>query len=173
MAAMIRPVTPDLIPALSRLACDCFTETFGHLYPPEDLEVFLAKSYAADKLAAEIADPAQYWRVVMADDQPVAYLQIGPVNLPHDEADPASHGEIKKLYVHSSYQGRRLGQTLLSHAIDYLAQAYGASPQWLGVWNGNTKAQALYAKHGFEKVGGYIFPVGKTMDDEFILRRIP
>jgi hypothetical protein len=31
----------------------------------------------------------------------------------------------------------------------------------------------LYEAYGFERVGGYKFAVGQTMDDEFILRRMP
>ena len=35
----------------------------------------------------------------------------------------------------------------------------------------NNPAVALYAAHGFEKVGEYQYPVGAWLDDEFILRR--
>ena len=42
---------------------------------------------------------------------------------------------------------------------------------WLGVWSGNDKAQAFYAKRGFAKVGEYRFRVGETLDHEFIMRR--
>jgi ribosomal protein S18 acetylase RimI-like enzyme len=48
---------------------------------------------------------------------------------------------------------------------------FGGAGQWLGVWSGNLKAQRLYAAYGFERVGGYAFPVGRWRDDEFIMRR--
>ena len=41
----------------------------------------------------------------------------------------------------------------------------------IGVWSGNLKAQKLYAAYGFEKAGDYQYPVGRWLDDEFILRR--
>jgi ribosomal protein S18 acetylase RimI-like enzyme len=44
---------------------------------------------------------------------------------------------------------------------------------WIGVWSENLGAQRFYARRGFEKVGEYGFPVGKTLDHEFILRRRP
>ncbi len=169
----ILPVEPLHIPALSQLAIDTFVETFGHLYPPEDLEAFLNKSYAPAKLAVEIADTRQFWRIVYEGDDAVAYLQCGPVGLPHPEADPAQAGELKRLYVHSSQQGKGLGKMLLTIALDWLSQTYGQNPQWIGVWSENYKAQALYLSRGFEKVGAYQFPVGQTLDDEFILRRKP
>jgi len=170
---LITPTTQHL-PALSELAAATFTETFGHLYPPEDLQAFLLKSYAVEKLAAEVTDPANFWKLVLGDDgRALAYLQCGPVGLPHDEADPKGHGELKRIYVHSSAQGRGLGKRLLTVAMDWMQEVYGDAPQWIGVWSENHKAQALYAAYGFERVGGYKFAVGKTLDDEFILRRRP
>jgi diamine N-acetyltransferase len=168
------PVTPDLVPTLSALAIDSFTETFGHLYPPEDMEAFLRKSYAHDVLLANISDPEQYWRIVLDDSGVgVAYMQCGKVGLPHPEARPDHEGELKRLYVHSSQQGKGLGKTLMNAAIAYMAERFGDAPQWIGVWSENQKAQALYASFGFHRVGEYQFAVGNTLDDEFILRRVP
>ncbi len=170
---LITPTTEHL-PALSKLAAETFSETFGHLYPPEDLEAFLLKSYAVDKLAAEIADARQFWRLAVDDDgRARGYLHCGPVGLPHTEADPTAHGELKRIYVHSSAQGQGLGKRLLATAMDWMEATYGAAPQWIGVWSENLKAQALYKAYGFERVGEYKFPVGQTLDDEFILRRVP
>ena len=169
----ILPVEPRHIPALSQLAMATFTETFAHLYPPEDLSAFLEKSYAPEKLAAETTDPAQFWRIVYDGDDAVAYLQCGPVGLPHTDADPARAGELKRLYVHSSQQGKGLGRMLMAVALGWLDEIYGQAPQWIGVWSENHKAQALYLSYGFERVGEYQFPVGQTLDDEFILRRQP
>lgn len=167
----ILPVEPPHIPALSQLATDTFVETFGHLYPPEDLKAFLEKSYAPAQLTADTADPAQFWRIVYDGDDAVAYLQCGPVGLPHTEAEASTAGELKRLYVHSSQQGKGLGKMLLTIAMDWMTDTYGDAPQWIGVWSENHKAQALYLSYGFERVGEYQFPVGSTLDDEFILRR--
>ncbi|WP_443750267.1 GNAT family N-acetyltransferase [Asticcacaulis solisilvae] len=170
---LIAPTTEHL-DALSELAASTFSETFGHLYPPEDLQAFLMKSYAADTVAAEIADPAQFWRLAVDDDgRALAYLQCGPVGLPHDEADPAAHGELKRIYVHSSVQGRGWGKHLLTVAMGWMEDTYPSAPQWIGVWSENLKAQTLYGAYGFERVGEYKFAVGETLDDEFILRRRP
>ena len=124
----ILPVEPDHIPALSALAGETFSETFGHLYPPEDLADFLTGSYAVAKLAAEVADPAQYWRMVV-DEQgyAVAYVQCGPVSLPHPEADPAHEGELKRIYVRASHQGHGLGRRLIDAALAWMVERYGGA----------------------------------------------
>lgn len=54
---MIRRATPADAEALSALSRTCFTQTFGHLYAPADLEAFLDDAYAPDVLRAELEDP--------------------------------------------------------------------------------------------------------------------
>lgn len=169
----ILPVAPDHIPALSALASGTFTATFGHLYPAEDLASFLENSYNSEILLAETQDPRHFWRMAWDGGKPLGYLQCGPVGLPHPEADPARHGELKRLYVDPVAQGRGLGKTLLTVALDHLAERYGDAPQWIGVWSDNHRARTLYGSHGFIQVGAYDFPVGRVRDHEFILRKIP
>ena len=42
---VIRKATPDDADAMSRITTDTFVETFGHLYPPQDLADYLATAY--------------------------------------------------------------------------------------------------------------------------------
>ena len=54
---MIRRATPADADALSVLARECFTQTFGHLYTAEDLTAFLDQAYSPAVLRAELEDP--------------------------------------------------------------------------------------------------------------------
>ena len=47
----------------------------------------------------------------------------------------------------------------------------GPQAIWIGVWSENLGAQRFYARHGYEKVGEYLYPVGEARDLEFILRK--
>jgi ribosomal protein S18 acetylase RimI-like enzyme len=166
--------TRDHVPQLQALMRTVFTETFGHLYPPADLAAYLDTAYATEQLTGEIADPWNFWQLVLdGSGAPVAYLECVPAHLPHPEVRPEAHGEIERLYVLSSQQGKGLGRKLMATALDYLGTRYGSEPQWLGVWSENVKAQALYRSYGFDKVGEYEFPVGDTLDREFIFCRFP
>ncbi len=69
-----------------------------------------------------------------------------------------------------AWQGGGRGTRLLALALDWL-EARWTGDLWIGVWSRNLGAQRLYAKMGFEHVGGYQFKVGRSRDDEFILRR--
>ena len=99
----------------------------------------------------------------------LAFANAGPNTLPHPDARPTQM-ELRRLYVSRAAQGLGLGTRLLTLSLDWM-EAHTDGPLWIGVWSGNLKAQKLYAAHGFEKVGEYQYPVGRWLDDEFILRR--
>lgn len=144
-------------------------ETFAHLYDPADLAAYLAEAYGLERTRADLADPAKASWLVESDGMAIGYALAGPCGLPHDEVTPAS-GELKRIYFLKNHQGGGLGRRLFAEVIDWL-QKDGPRDVWIGVWSENYGAQRFYERHGFEKVGEYGFPVGKTVDREFILRR--
>ena len=170
MSLDIRRATPADADTLSSLGARTFSETFGHLYPSEDLEIFLAYAYGLERTRRDLADPAKAsWLLEDEDGEAIGYATAGPCGLPHAKAS-AEHGELHRLYVLKAMQGGGRGSLLLTTALDWLVKA-GPRPLWIGVFSENLGAQKLYARLGFEKVGEYRFPVGETQDLEFILRR--
>ncbi|RYF95108.1 MAG: GNAT family N-acetyltransferase [Caulobacteraceae bacterium] len=168
-APIIRRATPADAESLSRIGGETFTETFGHLYPPEDLSAFLAYAYGLERTRGDLADPEKASWLVEHDGQVVGYASAGPCGLPHPDARPAD-GELYRLYLFKAHQGGGLGRRLLDTVLGWLERD-GQRTLWIGVWSENHGAQRLYGRLGFERVGDYIFPVGRTMDEEFILRR--
>lgn len=154
---------------LSAIGARTFADTFGHLYPPEDLEPFLAEAYGLQRTLADLADPTKASWLVEADGQAVGYALAGACGLPHAEVTPAC-GELKRIYLLQGWQGGGLGRRLFGEVMAWLLDG-GPRDIWIGVWSENHGAQRFYARHGFEKVGEYGFPVGRTVDHEFILRR--
>src|SRR3546814_6055261 len=53
----IRRATPDDADTVSALATRTFVETFGLLYPAEDLQAFLANAYAVEKQRVILSHP--------------------------------------------------------------------------------------------------------------------
>jgi GNAT superfamily N-acetyltransferase len=157
--------------ALSAIGAATFRETFGHLYPREDLERFLAEAYNLERTRADLADPAKASWVVEAEGELVGYALAGPCGLPHAEVG-ADCGELKRIYLLKAWQNGGLGARLFAETLAWL-QGRGPRPVWIGVWSENHGAQRFYGRHGFEKVGEYGFQVGSTVDREFILRRLP
>lgn len=169
MSLSLRRATIKDADTVSSLGARTFTETFHHLYPPEDLETFLAAAYGLEKTRKSLAHPEKATWLLEDDGEAVGYALAGPCDLPHDDVKPGD-GELKRIYVLKEHQGGGKGSMLLNTALEWLEKD-GPRPLWIGVWSENFGAQRLYERMGFEKVGEYFFPVGEVQDLEFILRR--
>jgi diamine N-acetyltransferase len=166
---VIRRARSEDAPALSEIGARTFTETFGHLYPPHDLQTFLKAAYGIERTCADLADPETASWLVERNGEVVGYATVGPCGLPHPEVT-ADCGELKRLYLLKAHQNGGVGRALFDQAMTWL-QRHGPRAVWIGVWSENHGAQRFYARHGFVAVGEYGFPVGGTTDREFILRR--
>lgn len=169
MSLSIRRAVPADAPTLSALAARTFTETFGHLYPPEDLQAFLAEAYAVENQARILSHPDYAVWLLEDGGRAVGHAAAGPCGLPHPDVAPGD-GELKRLYVLSTHQNGGWGSRLFAEAERWLLRD-GPRTLWIGVWSENHGAQRFYARHRFHKVGTYEFPVGRVRDLEFILRR--
>lgn len=168
----IRRATVEDAPLLSALAARTFTETFGHLYPAEDLRDFLDEAYGQERQRIVLAHPEYaVWLLEGDDGVAVGHAAAGPCGLPHPDA-AAQDGELKRLYVLQSHQNGGWGARLFDEALRWLERD-GPRRLWIGVWSQNHGAQRFYQRYGFRKVGDYEFPVGRVRDHEFILRRDP
>lgn len=152
--------------ALAELGRDTFVETFGHLYRPDDLALFLASHNAAD-WAAEITDPAYAVRIGEADGRLVAYAKVGPPKLPF--ATGAGAIELRQFYVRRPWQGQGLADALMDWALGE-ARRRGAAEMYLSVFTDNHRARRFYARHGFTEVGPYAFMVGSHADEDIVMR---
>ena len=185
---MLRRATLEDADALSALAPTCFTQTFGHLYAPDDLDRFIHEAYSPEVLRAELTDPKRpTWLLFLEESEAdvtapectdartasegklIGYVTVCPAHLPHPEVKEGD-GEVQRLYLLQEYQGGGRGSRMLEHALNWL-EADGPRTLWIGAWSENYGAQRLYGRYGFTKVGEYSFMVGDHADREFILRR--
>jgi diamine N-acetyltransferase len=170
VSVTIRRATSDDAAAMAELGGGTFVETFGHLYPPQDLQAFLAKNHSPDSWTRTLADPQ---RAIFVAEHPngrkIGFICVGACKLPV-QALEATAGEIQQLYVFAEFHNLRLGTRLMEVGLEWLA-LQGRSPLYIGVWSENYGAQRFYGRYGFNKVGEYGFPVGDTVDREFILKR--
>lgn len=160
--------------AVARFLAERFDATFGHTYRPQDLAAFLAQTYAAERLAEEIADPSSALRLAFsgnASERPtlMAVAHVGPMGLPFDHPESEEAAELKRLYLADAAKGTGIADRLMAWAFDW-ARGRGAQAMYLGVWSENERAKRFYARFGFRQVGAYQFVVGEARDDEWILR---
>jgi ribosomal protein S18 acetylase RimI-like enzyme len=153
--------------ALDAMARASWSDTFAHLYVPEDLNAYLASAYGPDgALRRDLADPAIAWQVAREGDAILGYAKMSPPWL--EQADP-NDAQLSQLYVATSQHGRGVAQALMDWTLA-TARAQGAPAMLLTVFEKNDRAIAFYAKYGFVHVGDYDFPVGKQIDRDLVMR---
>lgn len=158
-----RDATPDDAAALAALGARTFTETFGHLYKPEDLAAFLTQ-HTSENWGAKIADPAINIRIAEDGDTPAGYCTVKPLQLDYrPQAEPCL--ELSQLYLFSPWHGTGLADALMAWA-KATARQRGAVELALSVYAENFRGQAFYRRHGFHDAGPTIFRVGNHIDDE-------
>lgn len=153
--------------ALAELAASTFVQTFAHLYPREDLDAYLAKSYGAAIQRDEIEDETVATWLAHRGAELIGYAQAGPMDMKVDHAP--TDRELYRLYVTGDAKGAGVAHQLMRVVVDW-AREQGAPSLWLSVWENNERAQRFYRRYGFEHVGEHKFMVGNTADRDFIWR---
>ncbi|MGG6461853.1 GNAT family N-acetyltransferase [Solilutibacter silvestris] len=154
---------------LSALSRDTFDDTFGHCYTADDLQHYLDTTYDPARYAAQLDELGCAAWLLEDEGRAVGYVMAGPCKLPHADVQPGDM-ELMRLYVRRGLQNGGHGARLFAQAMDWIA-ANGPKSCWLGVWSENPGAQRFYQRHGFDKVGEYLYEVGTARDLEFIFRR--
>lgn len=167
MTIRYRDGTPADAPLLTALFAQSFTDTFGHLYRPEDLAAFLAESNE-DAWRRELLDPNLAVRIAEDDAGAVAFAKVGTMTLPVQPTLPAT--ELRQLYVLPRGKGQGIAHTLMTWALD-VARERGAKEVYLSVYVDNLRARRFYERYSFEECGRFGFRVGNHIDDERIMRR--
>ncbi len=169
MSCTIRRAAPGDAEELSRIAIATFTDTFGHMYPDEDLQDFLQANYAIAECARLLSDDAYAAWLLEDDGIGVGHALAGPCGLPHGDAKPED-GELKRLYLLKTTQNGGWGTKMFQTTLAWLERE-GPRTIWISVWSQNVGAQRFYQRWGFAKIAEYEFPVGRVRDREFMFRR--
>ena len=167
MSLSHRTAGPADAPALAAMGRRCFTETFGAFFPADDMVLHLAQKFGPDALAAEYLDPALRIRMVEGEGSVIAYLKLGPMDLPVAHTPGAL--EVKQLYVLEAWQGAGVAAALIDWAAE-TARGAGAPALYLCVWEKGDRAIAFYRKHGFGIVGHAPFRLGTVDYQDPVMR---
>ena len=166
MSVTYRRATPDDAATLAELGTATFVDTFGHLYQPGDLAIFL-ENHSVEGWSRELVDPA--FEVMLAEDwdRAIGYTKIGPPHLPFEPRGKAA--ELRQLYVVEEYKGQGIAAALIDWVIER-ARARGAGHLYLSVFIDNHRARRFYERYGFEPEGTYAFMVGSHADEDIVMR---
>ena len=150
----IRTATSNDAYAISELAKQTFTESFGQNYSPTALENYLNQTFNFDKIGASIDKPNNFFLVAIFNKLPVGYLKL-KLDLRFKNLNYEKQSQLQKIYVLNDYIRNQIGTNLLDIAIKYLKERE-VEVLWLDVLQTNNKAIKFYERHGFEKFDIYI-----------------
>jgi ribosomal protein S18 acetylase RimI-like enzyme len=157
--------------ALALVGAATFLDTYADRINGPDIVAHAAGRHSEVFYAKSLADPdICVWVAQTASQAIIGYLLLGPATLPAD-APYAGDLEIVRIYVLSRFHTNGIGYRLMQHAM-LEAQARQARQLVLGVYKGNEKALAFYARQGFSQIGTRSFTVGTTTFDDHVLGRL-
>ncbi|RMJ27573.1 hypothetical protein PHISP_01561 [Aspergillus sp. HF37] len=146
---------------IASLGAHVFTVSFAHLVPAEGLQTYLAESYSATSIAAELARPSTTFVVAVEHGAIVGFMQLtqDASEACIDHVD--SKIQLQRLYISEKRQGLGIGKELMARA-ETEARRSGIANIWLASWESNHAAERVYEKAGFVKVGRMAFMLGNA-----------
>ena len=163
----IRKVRPSEVEALQQIAKTTFVEAFEHLNNPSDFETYVTKAFSVEQIAKELENSNSYFFFAILNKTIIGYLKLnkGPAQTDLQKENTI---EIERIYVHATFQGKRIGQRLIDKAIA-IARAEQFDSIWLGVWEKNPKAIRFYERLGFVTFDQHSFRMGTDIQTDLLM----
>jgi ribosomal protein S18 acetylase RimI-like enzyme len=130
---------------------------------PEDIASFVDANLSAERFAEYLADPRRATLTAVRDGRILGYAM-----LVRDADDHTA--ELSKIYVLADHHGAGVSAALMDLGVS-TAEAWGVRRLWLGVNQGNERAQRFYLKHGFTINGTRTFQVGARLENDYVMVR--
>jgi len=166
MTIRYRMAAPRDAERLIALFHGCFRDTFGQMYKPEDLALFL-DGHTPEHWRKQLENADYAVRLVEDGDDLAGFIKLGPLEFPVEPRGKVI--ELRQLYVLGPWQGSGAARELMDWGMAE-ARRRGADELYLSVFTGNHRARRFYARYGFEEIGPYAFMVGNQADEDIIMR---
>lgn len=158
----LRPAGPQDVEIFRAAAERFFRETYGHdAHHATVMDRHCADTFAADTIAAQLADPEVTSLLAEAGSATVGLAQW------RFDGDAA---ELQRLYADRACHGTGLGQALMSAVIAEASRCNMRSLS-LGVWDRNERAIAFYRRQGFVVTGTVAFLLAGMAQTDLLMRR--
>ena len=170
MNCSIRAASEADVDRLALVGGATFLETFAGVLDGEAIVSNCEREHSRSAYRRYLQGGAQAFLAELAPGAaPVGFSLLDRPSLPGAVAD-GRDVELKRIYALSRFHGQGIGAALM--ALDH-AGGQGAERLLLGVYAGNMRARAFYAKNGFVQIADRKFRVGgRDYDDVGLARAI-
>ncbi len=134
--ALLRPATPDDVPAIAEIWHDGWHDAHdGHV--PDELVAVRGEASFATRAVGLVP----HTTVAVVDGEVAGFVSI--------EDD-----EVDQVFVSSRHRGAGVADALMADAEDRL-RAAGVTSAWLAAVAGNARARRFYERHGWTDTGPF------------------
>jgi ribosomal protein S18 acetylase RimI-like enzyme len=168
---ILRPAQSKDAKQIANLGSHIFASTFGYSMPPSDLDHYLKDAYSISSIESDISNPDVDLIVACDDDDNViGFSQLRRGSIEPCVAKKEKPIELQRLYVSPEFHGRGIARVLVD-SVEKMAKGQGFKTLWLGVWEENVKAQKVYERMGFVRVGEHDFKMGDCVQTDWIMNK--
>lgn len=161
MHIKLKKTTLNDVEVLQSISRKTFFETFASSNTEANMKQYLEVVFSIEKLTSELNNENSAFYFAIDNNNVIGYLKLNFDTSQTELKDDAAV-EIERIYVLSTYHGKKVGQLLYDKGIE-MAKLRNARYVWLGVWEENPRAINFYKKNGFVEFDKHIFRLG---DDE-------
>ena len=166
----IRPASEADVGRLALVGGATFLETFAGVLDGAAIVGHCEREHSQSAYRRYLQGGAQAFLAELAPGAaPVGFSLLDRPSLPGAASD-GSDVELKRIYALSRFHGQGVGAALMDRALDQ-ARGQGAERLLLGVYAGNMRARAFYAKNGFVQIADRKFRVGGRDYGDVVLAR--
>jgi GNAT superfamily N-acetyltransferase len=172
----IRTARPDDAEQLAGLGATLFREAYEATHPEPTLSEYVRSSFAIERVAQTLDDPASTILVVSTEALSIGYAELhegpptAPTTLLSRPLPGAAPMEIVRFYVAEQWHGHGVAHDLM-RASEERAREGSCDMLWLQAWTQADRALRFYRKIGFDVYGTAVFTFGPRTDTDLILAR--
>jgi ribosomal protein S18 acetylase RimI-like enzyme len=162
---------PELV-AFQQVFEQTFVATFGHNYSQADLDTYRQQRLSLSALTTELLDPTANFYGFWLADALVGYAKWQVPCQKHLTPALAQRYPkafyLERFYFLEQAQGTGVAAVALPFALSHAKYTHQATFAYLTVWEHNLKAQHFYQNFGFRTLATVGYPVGDTVDREYL-----
>jgi ribosomal protein S18 acetylase RimI-like enzyme len=133
---------------LSYVALKAYADHYLHLWH-DGGKWYMEKSFSAEKIAYELADPDAIFYLAFYNNSPAGFLKL---NLQAPFGDHKNALELERIYLIKDSQSKGIGKELVQLTFT-MAKENNKDLVWLKAMDTSTESIAFYKKMGFEIEG--------------------
>jgi len=161
-------VRADEVKALRDLAEETFLAAFAAVNTPENIAAYVSKVFTLAHVTSEYNNPESRFYFIKNKEEVAGYLKLNMGDA-QSEQSLSDAVEIERLYIRQAFQGAGLGAATMAKAVQ-MATELGMKWLWLGVWDQNDRAIALYEREGFVAFDQHDFYLGAELQQDILMR---